>query len=95
MLFSHCVRSHGGIIIVNLGSLVAKPLSKVALQVQSLPNNVSKSLRSPSKETNLLTKIHSKAFAIFKTLHRIFVYVIGWQAVAFGINSASIVYRKE
>ena len=24
-----------------------------------------------------------------------FVYVIGWQAVVFGINSASIVNRKE
>ena len=59
MLFGHCVRSHGGIAISNLGSLVAKPLSKVALQVQSLPNNVSRSLRSPLKETNLITKIHS------------------------------------
>ena len=25
----------------------------------------------------------------------VFVYVIGWQAVVFGINSASIVNRKE
>ena len=72
--------------------------AQFALQVRSLPNNVSRSLRSPSKETNLITKIHSKYLRYlqyFKTLHRVFVYVIGWQAVAFGINSASIVYRKE
>ena len=36
MLFGHCVRIHGGIVISNLGSLVAKPLSKATLQVQSL-----------------------------------------------------------
>ena len=86
------------IAIANLGSLVAKPLSKVALQVQSLLNNVCRSLRSPLKETNLITKIHSKYLRhlqYFKTLHRVFIYVIGWQVVVFGINIASIVYRKQ
>ena len=61
------------IAIANLGSLVAKPLSKAALQVQSLPNNVSRSLRSPSKETNLITKIHSKHLRYLQYFKSIYI----------------------